>query len=146
MEQRNMFMALTLLSGGAYTSIGILILLTIIGIVPFGFVSGDALTGLMILIVGVVFLEGVKNLRNAISEAIPFLIVGLILAGIVAALQVAILLSNALGWIIDLDGWNDWQIVNDLTAAIWLSPTVIPLLVAMYPFSERILRKEEEVT
>ncbi|MFO7836722.1 MAG: hypothetical protein R6V83_08710 [Candidatus Thorarchaeota archaeon] len=139
-------MALSSLSGGVYTAVGVLILLSTVGIVPFAVGSGDILTGLMILVVGAVFLEGVKNLRDTVSEAAPFLIVGILLSSIVAGLQVAILLSNALGWIIGLEEWTEWNIASDLTPAIWLFPVAIPLLVAMHPFSKHVVRKPEEVT
>jgi len=145
MEQRTAFVLLGLLSGVLYAFFGILTILTFFGVVSFALISADVLTGLMILIVGVVFIEGVRELRESVSDAVPFLMVGLLLAGLIAGLQIAILFSNALGWLLGLEGWKEWQVASDLTQAIWVFPAVVPLLFAMYPFSKQVVRKAEEV-
>ncbi|MBS3794920.1 MAG: hypothetical protein KGY80_08485 [Candidatus Thorarchaeota archaeon] len=145
MEQRNTFMLLGLLSGVVYAFFGILTILTFFGVVSFALISADVLTGLMILIVGIVFIEGAKELRESVSDAIPFLMVGILLAGVIAGLQIAILFSNALGWLLALEDWTDWQVASDFTQAIWVFPAVVPLLVAMYPFSKRVVKKPKEV-
>jgi len=145
MEQRTTFMLLGLVSGVVYAFFGILTILTFFGVVSFALISADVLTGLMILIVGIVFIEGVRELRESVSDAVPFLMVGLLLAGLIAGLQIAILFSNALGWLLGFEGWKEWQVASDLTQAIWIFPAVVPLLVAMYPFSTQVVRNAEEV-
>lgn len=145
MEQRTTFMLLGLVSGVVYAFFGILTILTFFGVVSFALISADVLTGLMILIVGIVFIEGVRELRESVSDAVPFLMVGLLLAGLIAGLQIAILFSNALGWLLGFEGWKEWQVASDLTQAIWIFPAVVPLLVTMYPFSTQVVRNAEEV-
>jgi hypothetical protein len=145
MEQRTTFMLLGLISAVVYTVSGILTLLTYFGVVSVAPFSADVLSGIMILIVGIVFIEGAKELRESVSDAIPFLMVGILLAGVIAGLQIVILFSNALGWLLALEGWTDWQVASDFTQAIWIFPAVVPLLVAMYPFSKQVVKKPKEV-
>jgi hypothetical protein len=74
----------------------------------------------MLMIVSVVFLAGVKPLREDKRAGFAFVSVGMFLAGILFALQLLIIGTNFLGWILGFEDWLAWTILSDITPTLWL--------------------------
>ncbi len=111
---------LALVAGLAYAAVGILQVLVSFGFIPpiIGFT--DILGGFLLIIIAAVFLTGVRPLSKDDQEGYAFIAVGYILAGILFALQVMVIITNALGWILQFEDWLSWSIFNDITPSLWL--------------------------
>jgi uncharacterized membrane protein len=80
----------------------------------------DPVGGLLLIIVGSVFLAGVKPLSEDEQEGYAFIAVGYILAAVLFGLQIMVIVTNFLGWILQYASWLEWNIFNDLTPSLWL--------------------------
>jgi hypothetical protein len=111
---------LALLAGLAYAAVGILQVLVSFGFIPpiIGFT--DILGGFLLIIIAAVFLTGVRPLSKDDQEGYAFIAVGYILAAILFALQVMVIITNALGWVLQFEDWLSWSIFNDITPSLWL--------------------------
>jgi hypothetical protein len=111
---------LTLSIGMGYLAVGIVQIMTSIGIIPpiIGFT--DLIGGFLLIIVASVFLTGYKPLSQNNQEGYAFIAVGYILAAVMFALQVLVILTNALGWILQFEDWLAWNILNDITPSFWM--------------------------
>ena len=106
--------------GLLYLGVGTVELLTEFGLLSISFVSKDAIQSLMLLIVGTVFLSGTPTLYRRDREGYAFTLVGATLAALLFILQILVLGSNALGWILGFGDWVNWSIFSDLTTSVWL--------------------------
>ena len=67
-----------------------------------------------------VFLAGVRPLRRGEREGFAYIAVGIFLAGVLFVLQLFILSTNYLGWILGFEDWVDWTPLLDITPTVWL--------------------------
>jgi hypothetical protein len=111
---------LALVIGLAYAGVGTLQVLVALGIfIPLiGFT--DLVGGFLLIIVAAVFLTGVKPLSEDEQEGYAFIAVGYILAAVLFALQIMVIVTNALGWLLRFEAWLAWNILNDITPSLWL--------------------------
>jgi hypothetical protein len=111
---------LTLIVGLSYGGIGILQLLASLGIIApiMGFT--DVVGGFLLIIIAAVFLTGVGPLIRNEQEGYAFIAVGYILAAVLFGLQVLVIGTNALGWLLGFEGWLDWNIYSDITPSLWM--------------------------
>jgi hypothetical protein len=112
--------ALTLIIGLSYGSIGILQLLASLGIIApiMGFT--DVVGGFLLIIIAAVFLTGVRPLSRNEQEGYAFIAVGYILAAVLFGLQVLVIGTNALSWLLGYEGWLNWNIYDDITPSLWM--------------------------
>lgn len=111
---------LTLLIGIAYLSVGIVQLLSSLHvIIPIAGFS-DIVGGFLLMIVASVFLTGVKPLSENNQEGYAFIAVGFILAAVLFCLQILVILTNSLGWVLRFEDWITWNIWNDITPSLWM--------------------------
>lgn len=110
----------TLLTGLCYLAIGFIQILSSVGLIApiIGFT--DIVGGFLLIIVASVFLTGVKPLSNNDQEGYAYVAVGYILAAVMFALQVLVILTNALGWFLQFGDWLTWTIIDDLTPSLWM--------------------------
>ncbi|UCE11752.1 MAG: hypothetical protein JSW61_07435 [Candidatus Thorarchaeota archaeon] len=106
----------------AYGAAGVLQILSGVGLVQISYVGSDMIAGLMVLVVALVFSAGVKPLLASNREGIAFFVVGSVLASILFILQVLIVGTNLIGWVLRFEDWLSWSVLNDLTPSIWLYP------------------------
>lgn len=111
---------LALVVGLGYCGAGVMQLLVSIGfLMPIaGFT--DLPGGFLLVIVAAVFLTGVKPLSKNEQEGYAFVVVGYILAAILFALQIMVIVTNGLGWILGFEDWAGWNIYNDITPSFWM--------------------------
>ncbi len=111
---------MTLIIGVAYFSVGLVQVLSGLGVVPPVFGTTDVLGGFLLLIVAAVFLTGFRPLREDNQEGYAYIAVGYILAAVLFGLQVLVIATNALGWLLRFEDWLDWTLISDLTPSFWM--------------------------
>ena len=111
---------LALVVGLSYGGVGALQLLVGIGLV--GPIMGftDLVGGFLLMIVAAVFLTGVRPLRNDEQEGYAFIAVGYVLAAVLFGLQIMVITTNSLGWLLGYQNWQGWNIFNDVTPSLWM--------------------------
>jgi len=119
-EGRGLAGGLAGLAGVVYFSVGFLQIASLAGVLPPITGQGDLLTGLLLIIVAAVFLKGIRPLSEGTEEGYAHLVVGYMLATILFGLQVLVIGTNALGWLLQFPGWVEWSLAQDLTPQIWL--------------------------
>ncbi|MFW9808808.1 MAG: hypothetical protein ACFFE6_05425 [Candidatus Thorarchaeota archaeon] len=110
----------TLVIGLCYLIVGFVQILSSVKIIApiIGFT--DLVGGFLLMIVASVFLTGVSPLSNNNQEGYAYIAVGYILAAVMFALQVLVILTNALGWFLQFEDWLAWNIINDITPSLWM--------------------------
>ncbi|MGY5880901.1 MAG: hypothetical protein RTV31_11660 [Candidatus Thorarchaeota archaeon] len=111
---------LALVVGLAYAGVGLVQISVALGlIIPLiGFT--DLIGGFLLIIVAAVFLTGFRPLSKNEQEGYAFIAVGYILAAVLFALQVLVIITNALGWLLRFEAWLVWNILNDITPSLWM--------------------------
>jgi hypothetical protein len=135
---------LALVVGLAYTGVGILQILISLGLVKpiMGFT--DVLGGFLLIIIGAVFLTGVKPLSKDEQEGYAFIVVGYILAAVLFALQVMVIITNALGWLLRYQAWLTWNILNDITPSLWMFLILMTATGALWVLGELVEKLRPE--
>ncbi len=129
------------LGGAGYGILGVLQILVGIDLVNSSSTINDPIGGIMLVVVALVFIFGVRPLLAEDQEGYAYLAVGAILGGILFVLQLVILGTNALGWLLQLEDWSEWTLLSDVTPALLL---FIPVLMVMIPMhKERGGRKTD---
>lgn len=106
--------------GMVYLAGGLAQIITALGFVPIVPGPADLLGGFLLIIVSSVFLTGIRPLRKNEEEGYAYIAVGYILAAILFALQILVIGTNALGWLLRFEDWIGWNIINDLNLSFWL--------------------------
>ncbi|MFW9787797.1 MAG: hypothetical protein ACFFE2_13560 [Candidatus Thorarchaeota archaeon] len=111
---------LALIIGIAYLSIGIVQILSSLQLITPIVGFSDLVGGFLLIIISVVFLTGVRPLHENNQEGYAFIAVGYILAALLFGLQILVILTNGLGWILQFQNWISWNIWNDITPSLWM--------------------------
>lgn len=127
--ENNQFAAFCAVIGGsAYAITSIVILLDSLGLIELTLGMVDPITGLLLAIVAMILISAVNPLLENNNDGYAFIVVGGILAGLLFVLQVSNLGTNALGWLLQLEDWVEWNLFDDITPQLWLFPIVLPIL------------------
>lgn len=118
-------LCLSSLFGSLYLLVGVLDVLSQIGLIAVPFTTGDLIASLMLLIVGSVFITGTPLLHKGEREGYAFTLVATTLAGILFLLQLFVFASNGLGWILGFEDWIEWTPISDITPSIWLFSLIL---------------------
>ncbi|MCP8305073.1 MAG: hypothetical protein H3Z50_06390 [archaeon] len=89
-------------------------------------VPPDVFGGIMLIIIGAVYLIGVRQQARGDREGLSFLLVGSLLAAVFFGVFTAIMLANGLGYMFQFEDWLDWTWLDDLRPGIWLFPLALP--------------------
>ncbi len=111
-----------------YLIAGAIDILAGFGILPITVFVPSPVRGLVLVIISIVFLTSLRELTKDAIEGIHFLLVGGMLAFLVFLLDVIVLASHALGWLLALEDWVEWTVASDLGPSILLFPITIPLI------------------
>lgn len=111
---------MTLIIGLVYLSVGLVQVAMGLSLLPPMPGMNDALGGVLLIVVAAVFLTGVNPLLNNSQEGYAYIAVGYILAAVVFGLQVLVIATNALGWVLRFEDWLDWSLAADLTPSFWM--------------------------
>ena len=89
-------------------------------------VPPDVFGGIMLIIIGAVYLTGVKQQARGKREGLSFLLVGSLLAAIFFGVYLAIMLANGVGYVFQFEDWLEWIWLDDLRPGIWLFLLALP--------------------
>jgi len=89
-------------------------------------VPPDVFGGIMLIIIGAVYLTGVRQQAKAEREALSFLLVGSLLAAVFFVVYVVIMLANGVGYVFQFEDWLEWIWLDDLRPGIWLFLLALP--------------------
>jgi hypothetical protein len=92
-----------------------------VNVVPF-----DVFGGIMLIIIGAVYLIGVKQQAKGEREGLSFLLVGSLLAAIFFGVYLVIMLANGVGYLFQFEDWLEWIWLDDLRPGIWLFLLALP--------------------
>jgi len=86
----------------------------------------DVFGGIMLIIIGAVYLTGVRQQARGKREGLAFLLVGSLLAAIFFCVYMAIMLANGVGYMFQFEDWLEWIWLDDLRPGIWLFLLALP--------------------
>lgn len=86
----------------------------------------DVFGGIMLIIIGAVYLTGVRQQARGEREGLAFLLVGSLLATIFFVVYMVIMLANGVGYVFQFEDWLDWIWLADLRPGIWLFLLALP--------------------
>ena len=86
----------------------------------------DVFGGIMLIIIGVVYLTGVGQQARGNREGLSFLLVGSLLAAIFFGVYMVIMLANGVGYVFQFEDWLEWVWLNDLRPGLWLFLLALP--------------------
>ncbi|MHA1935840.1 MAG: hypothetical protein ACW97A_11205 [Candidatus Thorarchaeota archaeon] len=109
-----------IIMGLLYLSVGIIQLLSSLGVIAPMVGMSDPLSAIMLLIISGVFFVGIGPTKRSIRNGYAYLAVGLIFAAVLFALQIIVIGTNAIGWLLQLEDWIEWNLLNDLSPSLWL--------------------------
>ena len=89
-------------------------------------VPPDFFGGVMLIIIGIVYLIGVGQQARGEREGISFLLVGSLLATVFFAVYMSIMLANGVGYLFQFEDWLEWTWLDDLRPGIWLFIIALP--------------------
>lgn len=139
---------LSLITALSYGGVGILQILISLQIVPPITGFNDLIGGFLLIIVASIFMTGVKPLSRNEKEGYAFIAVGYGLAGILFVLQVMVIITNALGWILQFEDWLAWNIYSDITPSLWMFVILMTATGALWVFvslRDKLVKSAKEV-
>lgn len=89
-------------------------------------VPPDVFGGIMLIIIGAVYLTGVGQQGRGEREGLSFLLVGSLLAAVFFVVYVVIMLANGVGYAFQFEDWLEWVWLDDLRPGIWLFLLALP--------------------
>lgn len=89
-------------------------------------VPPDVFGGIMLIIIGAVYLTGVRQQGRGEREGLSFLLVGSLLAAVFFVVYVVIMLANGVGYVFQFEDWLEWTWLDDLRPGIWLFLLALP--------------------
>jgi len=89
-------------------------------------VPPDVFGGIMLIIIGIVYLTGVGQQALGEREGLAFLLVGSLLAAIFFGVYAVIMLANGVGYVFQFEDWLEWIWLDDLRPGIWLFLLALP--------------------
>ncbi len=92
--------------------------------------GGAAMDGVVMVIIGLVFLQGHRELRSGMAEGVAFVYVGILLAAFFLLVQVSQISASYLGaWTVGGD-WEGYSALDTVSPLLYLSPLPLAGLVA----------------
>lgn len=90
-------------------------------------VPNDFIGGFVLILIGTIFLAGVKELRAGTVEGVAYIYVGIFIALLFALIYLLVVTANALeAYVIMNDDFKGWSPLDDFRPGIYLA--IIPLI------------------
>jgi hypothetical protein len=120
----NKEMVFAALAGVLYASFGLLNILEGFGIdtgmAGSLFIPGDILGGFCLVVIGAVFLNGLREMLKGINAGVSFVYVGILMSLIFAAVYLLIMGGNLLDSYIVPDDYEGWSVMESFRPGIYL--------------------------
>ena len=84
------------------------------------FIPGDILGGFCLLVIGAVFLNGLREMLQGINAGVSFVYVGILMSLIFAAVYLLIMGGNLLDSFIVPDDYEGWSVMETFRPGIYL--------------------------
>jgi hypothetical protein len=86
------------------------------------FLGGGAMDGIIMVVIGLVFLQGHRELRSGLHEGVAFVYVGILLAMFFLVVQATQITASYLGsWTVGGD-WEGYSALDTVSPFLYLSP------------------------
>lgn len=122
------------LAGVLYTIFGIFQIAEGIGIQTgmsdMLFIPGDILSGLCLLVLGAVFLYGLKEMLQGINAGVSFVYVGILMSLVFMAVYLLVMVGILLDSVIVPEDYEGWNIMEAFRPGIYLG--ILPLMGLLY--------------
>nr|WP_321496685.1 hypothetical protein [uncultured Methanolobus sp.] len=120
----NKEIAFAALAGVLYAFFGLLHIVEGLGIdtgmAGLLFIPGDILGGFCLLVIGAVFLNGLREMLQGINAGVSFVYVGILMSLIFAAVYLLIMGGNLLDSFIVPDDYEGWSVMETFRPGIYL--------------------------
>jgi hypothetical protein len=120
----NKEMVFAALTGVLYASFGLLNILEGFGIdtgmAGSLFIPGDILGGFCLVVIGAVFLNGLREMLKGVNAGVSFVYVGILMSLIFAAVYLLIMGGNLLDSYIVPDDYEGWSVMESFRPGIYL--------------------------
>ncbi|MDK2826592.1 MAG: hypothetical protein PWQ63_1010 [Methanolobus sp.] len=120
----NKEIAFAALAGVLYVFFGLLHIVEGLGIdtgmAGLLFVPGDILGGFCLMVIGAVFLNGLREMHQGINAGVSFVYVGILMSLIFAAVYLLIMGGNLLDSFIVPDDYEGWSVMETFRPGIYL--------------------------
>jgi hypothetical protein len=94
------------------------------------YLGGGAMDGVIMAVIGLVFLQGHRELRSGLHEGVAFVYVGILLALFFLAVQVTQISASYVGsWTVGGD-WKGYSAIDTVSPFLYLSPLSLAGLMA----------------
>ena len=101
-------------------------------------IPGDPIGGLVLALIGTIFLYGAKDFLNDVTDGISFYYMGIILSLIFSVLFILILIADWAEFLLGNEDFLDWSPWEDVVPGIYL--VIFPLLFYVHLRKNGILR------
>lgn len=85
-------------------------------------VSGDVFGGLVLVVIGLVYLRGASPVVRGDREGVSYVAVGALMASMLLAYYALNAFSNGLGYVLGFEDWLEWTLMDEMKpgAVLWL--------------------------
>ncbi|MHC1597298.1 MAG: hypothetical protein ACXQT3_03165 [Methermicoccaceae archaeon] len=121
------------IAGGLYVAVGLIQLFVGLGYGSWWtaalLIPADAVGGMILILIGAVFLFGFKELSAGINEGVAYIYVGVMLALVFTTIHLLIMGADVLeAYVIQSEDFLGWTPLDDMKPVIYLG--VLPLMAA----------------
>jgi len=101
-------------------------------------IPGDPIGGLVLALIGIIFLYGARDFLNDVTDGISFYYMGIILSFIFSVLFILILIADWAEFLLENEDFLDWSPREDVVPGIYL--VILPMLFYVHLRKNGILR------
>ena len=92
------------------------------------FIPNDIIGGFVLVLIGIIFLFGVKELYEGLNEGVAYIYVGILIALVFMIIYSLIIVANAINtYVLINEDFSNWTPSEDMRPGIYLGVIPIPL-------------------
>ena len=110
------------ITGIIYVMFGVLQATAATGLLDIPLVPGNAISVLVLFVIGAIFLSGYRELKDGIPEGIAFIHVGIMLSLVFGIIYCLVMGANAFeAYVLENEDFEDWTFVDGLRPELYLA-------------------------
>ena len=111
-----------LVTGILYILFGVLQTVAATGFIGIPLVPGNIMGAFVLVVIGLVFLFGYKELKDGIAGGVAFIVVGIMLSVIFGVLYLLVMGADTISaYVLSSEDFQDWTPLDDLRPELYLS-------------------------
>ena len=111
-----------LVTGILYILFGVLQAVAATGYIEIPLVPGNIMGAFVLVVIGLVFLFGYKELKDGIAGGVAFIVVGIMLSVIFGVLYLLVMGADTISaYVLSSEDFQDWTPLDDLRPELYLS-------------------------